>query len=424
MNNKSVKRVAMLSVHTCPLAMMGGKKTGGMNVYVRDLARELGRIGIQIDVFTRSEDDCQPQVKHDLGFGARVIHIKAGPEVPVRPPEIIAHIDEFAQGVIEFAEIEGARYDLIHSHYWLSGLVAEQLRANWQEKFGSRLPIIQMFHTLGHMKNRINPNPEERAPQSRIDGEMHIIHQVADVITSATPAEVEQLQALYGADRRKIEIIPPGVDLSRFRQIDQAEARKEIGLSSDIFNIMFVGRIEPLKGIDTFIEAAARLRTHHPAEMASASFTIVGGDPWAKNRAAEMARLQGLRDELGVEDIVGFVGAKNQNVLPNYYAAADVIVMPSHYESFGLVALEAMAMGRPVIASEVGGLAHLVVDGATGFHIPPKDPEALTRRICDLLFNPRLREMLGKQARSEAAKYDWSVISQEITSLYEEKLNC
>ena len=183
---------------------------------------------------------------------------------------------------------------------------------------------------------------------------MHIIHQVADVITSATPAEVEQLQALYGADPRKIEIIPPGVDLSRFRQIDQAEARKEIGLPAEIFNIMFVGRIEPLKGIDTFIEAAAGLRTHHPNEMASASFTIVGGDPWAKNRAAEMARLQGLRDELGVEDIVGFVGAKNQNVLPNYYAAADVIVMPSHYESFGLVALEAMAMGRPVIASEVG----------------------------------------------------------------------
>lgn len=408
----------MLSVHTCPLAMMGGKKTGGMNVYVRDLARELGRLGIQVDVFTRSEDMCQPQVKHDLGYGARVIHVKAGPEVPVRPPEILPHLDEFVDGVLEFAAHENAAYDVIHGHYWLSGLVAEKLRDAWLAQSGKRLPIIQMFHTLGHMKNQINPNKDEQAPQSRIDGEMRVIHEIADRITSPTIAELNQLQALYGASGDNVTLISPGVDLSRFKPVERNAARDYIGINQNEFNIMFVGRIEPLKGIDTLIEAAAILRDNHPDEMANSSFTIVGGDPWAENPQTEMARLQGLRDELQVQDIVGFVGAKNQNELPYYYSAADVVVMPSHYESFGLVALEAMAMGTPVIASEVGGLAHLVRDARTGFHIPPRNPEALAHRICDLMFNPGLVEKLGNQARQYARQYDWSVVACNIWSEY------
>ncbi len=413
-----IKRIAMLSVHTCPLALMGGKKTGGMNVYVRDLARELCRQGYVVDVFTRSEDECQPQVKHDLGNGGRVIHIKAGPEVPVRPPEIIAHIDEFVAGVLAFAKTEKATYDVIHSHYYLSGLVAEKLKAAWLKNEQRHVPIVQMFHTLGHMKNKINPRPEERAPQARIDAESHIIQNVADVLISATPAEVEQLQTLYGADKNKITILPPGVALDRFQKIDRTFAKRKIGIDPNGFNIMFVGRIEPLKGIDTLIEAASVLREHHPIEMATAHFTIVGGDPWAENPAIEMARLQALRHELNVEELVGFVGAKNQQELPNYYAAADVVVMPSHYESFGMVALEAMAMGTPVIASEVGGLAYLVQDGQTGFHIPPRSADALAHRLCDLLFNPPLRKQLGDQAEEYAQTYDWKVIAEKMGQVY------
>ncbi len=415
---EQIKRIAMLSVHTCPLAMMGGKKTGGMNVYVRDLARELGRQGYMVDVFTRSEDECQPQVKHDLGYGGRVIHIKAGPEIPVRPPEIIAHIDEFVDGLLAFAEEEGAVYDVIHSHYYLSGLVAERLKQVWCERFGRKISIVQMFHTLGHMKNKINPRPEERAPQARIDAEAHIIQNVADVIVSATPAEVEQLQILYGADPSKIQILPPGVDLNRFSPQNRTAAKEKLGIDPAGFNIMFVGRIEPLKGIDAFIEAASILWEHHPAEMQVAHFTIVGGDPWAENPETEMARLQALRHQLNVEQLVGFVGAKNQNELPTYYAAADVVVMPSHYESFGMVALEAMAMGTPVIASEVGGLAHLVQDGKTGFHIPPRSADALALRLCDLLFNPKLREKLGKQALEYAQTYDWKLIAAKMGDVY------
>lgn len=410
----------MLSVHTCPLAMMGGKKTGGMNVYVRDIARELGRKGFVVDVFTRSEDDCQPQIKHDLGFGARVIHIKAGPEVPVRPPEIIAHIGEFVEGMLAFAADENAEYDLIHSHYWLSGMVAEKLKEAWEAQTDKRIPIVQMFHTLGHMKNKINPRPEERAPQSRIDGEAHIIQNVADIITSPTVAEVQQLKELYGADENKIRVVPPGVDLRRFQPQQKAFAKEKIGVKQGGFNIMFVGRIEPLKGIDTFMQAAAILRKHHPAEMKNICFTIVGGDPWAKNREAEMGRLQALQKQLKVEDIVGFVGAKNQHELPSYYSAADVVVMPSHYESFGMVALEAMAMGTPVIASEVGGLAHLVQNGITGFHIPPRSAEALAQRLCDLLFDISLREKLGRQAHAHALTYDWRLIADRLIDVYQQ----
>ncbi len=418
-NQYGIKRIAMLSVHTCPLAMMGGKKTGGMNVYVRDLAAELGRMGIQVDVFTRSEDDCQPRIKHDLGYGARVIHIPAGPEVPVLPAEIIDYLDEFVEGVLRFAAEEKATYDLIHSHYWLSGLVAERLRARWEPTYGRHLPIVQMFHTLGHMKNLIYPRPEEKAPQARIDGERHIINHVADAVIAATPAEEIQLVSLYGADPGRIVIIPPGVDLSRFHPLDRVQSRQALGMPCDGKNIMFVGRIEPLKGIDTLIEAAAILRDQQPEIMANTCFSIVGGDPWALNPEREMARLQALREELGVTELVGFIGAKNQNDLPKYYAAAEVVVMPSHYESFGLVALEAMAMGTPVVASEVGGLAHLIKDGETGFHIPPRDPEALADRLCLLLSDPVLRAALGRQAQAYARQYDWSRIAERMIQFYQ-----
>jgi D-inositol-3-phosphate glycosyltransferase len=182
---------------------------------------------------------------------------------------------------------------------------------------------------------------------------------------------------------------------------------------------MFVGRIEPLKGIDTLIQAAALLRTHHPEMMKNVCFSIVGGDPWAENLDVEMARLQALSHKLGVTDIVGFLGSKNQNMLPKYYAAAEIVVMPSHYESFGLVALEAMAMGTPVIASEVGGLAHLVRDGETGFHVPPRDPDTLANRICVLLSNPGLRNKFGEQARSYARRYDWSIIACQLFGQYQ-----
>lgn len=407
-----VRRIAMLSVHACPLALMGGKKTGGMNVYVRDFARTLGCFGIDVDVYTRSQDDCQPMIKRELGPGGRVIHVPAGPERPIPVGEISQYLDEFAANVVDFAAAEGIEYDLIHSHYWLSGLVAEKLRSAW----GPR-PIVHMFHTLGHMKNQIAQDDSERAPQERLDGEAHVV-QIADRIIAATPAEESQLVELYGADERKIAIIPPGVDLARFHPIPKDEAKRRVGIPCGDHNILFAGRIEPLKGIDTLLRAISILQDRHPAAVENTCVAIIGGDPWANDLDDEMARLQALRHDLGIHDLVTFLGAKDQDVLPAYYAAAEMVVMPSHYESFGMVALEAMAMGTPVIASEVGGLAHLVQHGVNGFHVPSRDPEALAARILHLLQDKELRARLGTQARRYAQDFAWETITARMIDVY------
>lgn len=411
-----VHRIAMLSVHTCPLAMLGGKKTGGMNVYVRDFSRELGREGVQVDVFTRSQDDCQPRIKHDLGYDARVIHIPAGPEKPIPVAEISNYLDDFTEGVLGFAQAEELHYDLIHSHYWLSGLVAEKLRAAWSEN-GRRVPIVQMFHTLGHMKNRIAQSEAEQAPQARIDGETHVM-QTVDRLIASTPAEQAQLNWLYGADMDKVVVIPPGVDLERFTPIPKAVAKERVGIPGHDKNIIFAGRIEPLKGIDTLLKAMALIQMRYPHLIENVCVAIIGGDPWSDNPDAEMARLQEMRLRLGIHDFVTFLGAKDQDILPNYYAAAEMVVMPSHYESFGLVALEAMAMGTPVIASEVGGLAFLVRDGENGFHVPSRDPEALAERIYTLLNDEACRQQLGRQAYKYARQFAWPNIVQRMMQVY------
>ncbi len=415
-----IRHIAMLSVHTCPLAMLGGKKTGGMNVYVRDFSRELGRQGIQVDVFTRSQDDCVPRIMHDLGFGGRVIHIPAGPERPVPVSEITAYLDEFVQGVLQFAATEGIEYDLIHSHYWLSGLVAEKLRETWKEN-GRYVPIIHMFHTLGHMKNRIASSESERAPQERLDGEHRVI-QIADRIIAATPAEQAQLNWLYDANMNKVAIIPPGVDLQRFQPIPKEIAKQRIGIPLNDKNILFAGRIEPLKGIDTLLLAMALIHQRHPGAVKNTCVAIIGGDPWSDNPDEEMARLKELRTSLGIHEFVTFLGAKDQHILPNYYAAAEMVVMPSHYESFGMVALEAMAMGVPVIASEVGGLAFLVQDGINGLHVPSRDPEALAECIYQLLTDEPYRARLAQGARNYAITYDWQHIVRRMIRVYEATL--
>ncbi|KAA3657552.1 MAG: glycosyltransferase family 1 protein [Chloroflexi bacterium] len=396
--------------------MLGGKKTGGMNVYVRDFSRELGRQGIQVDVFTRSQDDCQPMVKHDLGYGGRVIHITAGPEKPIPVAQIADYLDEFVAGVLDFAASENIHYDLIHSHYWLSGLVAEQLSQAW-----GHIPVVQMFHTLGHMKNKIAQSDAERAPQSRIDGEKRVI-QKADRIIAPTPAELGQLECLYDADTSKVVIIPPGVDPERFKPINKKEAKKRVGIPCGDTNILFAGRIEPLKGIDTMLLAMSLIQQNYPELVKNTCMAIIGGDPWADDLDEEMARLQKLRADLDIHDLVTFLGAKDQTILPNYYAAAEIVVMPSHYESFGMVALEAMAMGTPVIASEVGGLAYLVQDGFNGFHVPSRNPEALAERIYELLTNKECRQLLGQQARGYAQQYAWPRIVDQMLDVYEDVL--
>ncbi|HEX9019272.1 MAG TPA: glycosyltransferase [Anaerolineaceae bacterium] len=409
--------IAMISYHTCPLAVLGGKDTGGMNVYVRELTRYLGRAGVHVDVFTRSQDEHVPQILHDLGYGNRVVHIPAGPEHPMPKKELAGYLPQFVEGIRRFAREKGIRYDLIHSHYWMSGIAAQALKAEWG------VPVVHMFHTLGLMKNRVAQSKAEMEGEYRIQGEYQVL-EMADRIIAATLAEKAQLHFLYHADQSKIAIIPPGVDTSRFYPIPAEEAKAAIGVPAQDQMLLFVGRIEPLKGVDTLIRALARLRASGVGEKFPHYVAVIGGDPDVRTRVmnSEMARLQALSHELGLQDLVLFLGKRSQDSLPYYYSAADVLIMPSHYESFGMVALEAMACGTPVVASQVGGLAFLVQDGVTGFVVPGGDDLALSERLEQLITQPGLRKRLGEQAAAYAKGYAWEHITSRILEVYEETL--
>jgi D-inositol-3-phosphate glycosyltransferase len=397
--------------------MLGGKETGGMNVYVRDLSRELGHRGIAVDCFTRSQNPDIPRIKNSLGPNARVIHVPAGPEAPYDKNLIVEHLPEFVDGVLDLARREGLHYDVIHSHYWLSGLAALDLRHAWGA------PIVQMFHTLGHMKNSVASSTAEWETEGRIEGEADVMT-FADRLVAATPLERAQMVWLYGADASKIAVVPCGVDLELFRPIPPEEAKGLLGLPESRRIILFVGRIEPLKGIDTLLRAMALLVPEIPHWQDELSVIIIGGAPGAgaDHTEAELERLQRLRAELGIKDLVTFQGAEDQDSLVYYYSAAEMVVIPSHYESFGMVALEAMACGTPVVASKVGGLAFNVQDGRTGFLVPERDPAALADRIRLLLSNPELRQELGSEAIRWVSHYSWASVAGRILEVYESAL--
>jgi D-inositol-3-phosphate glycosyltransferase len=410
-------RIAMISYHTCPLATLGGKDTGGMNVYVRDLTKQLGRMGVQVDVFTRSQDEHVPHVLHNLGYGNRVVHVPAGPEVPLPKRQLAGYIPEFVEDILEFTGHRDLHYDLIHSHYWMSGIAARDLKSSWN------VPVIHMFHTLGMMKQRVARSKGDVDGDYRLDGEHQVI-QLADRIIAATPAELAQLQWLYQVDVSHVVVIPPGVDLSRFYPIHPEEAKEFIGVPPCDRMLLFVGRIEPLKGLDTLIEAIALMRKDEAFENCPLCLAVIGGDAQVSDEdmSAEMARLQDLRQQLGLEDLITFLGKRSQDALPYYYSAAEAVVMPSQYESFGMVALEAMACGTPVVASQVGGLAFLVQNGFNGFTVPVDEPQALANCLVDLIQEPDLRERMGRQAADFAQGYGWNLIAKRILKEYAEVL--
>jgi D-inositol-3-phosphate glycosyltransferase len=407
-----VYRLAMLSVHTCPLATLGGKETGGMNVYVRDLSRELGRRGFSVDVFTRSQNPNMPQVG-DLGPNARVIHLKAGPEAPYDKNLVYSHLPEFTDNVREFVAGENIAYDLIHSHYWLSGAVARQLQAEWNT------PVLQMFHTLGKLKNQVARSREQRETLHRVETERQIMS-FADRLTAANPLEKAQMIWLYGADPAKIEVVPCGVDVGLFHRIPRDEAKAYLDMPQHNRMVLFVGRIEPLKGIDVLMEAMALVLDQMDELRDEICLCIIGGDPDADADSLdqEMSRLQQMREQLGIADVVTFLGKKAQDALPYHYSAAEVCVVPSHYESFGMVALEAMACGTPVIASRVGGLTFTVKDGQTGFLVPSDDRSALADRLRLLLADEELRRAMSRQAVYLSQRYSWSVVASQVVATY------
>lgn len=407
--------IAMISYHTCPLAVLGGKDTGGMNVYVRELTRFLGRRGVHVDVFTRSQDEHVPSVSHDLGYFNRVVHLPAGPEVYMPKDQVAGYIDEFAEGVLAFVEKKAVQYDLIHAHYWMSGAAGSILKSKW------RVPMVQMFHTLGAMKQRIGRSNEEREGDYRLEGERKVIEAV-DRVIAATESEQSQLEMLYGLDQQKITIIPPGVNTNHFYPIPEDEAKEAIGIDPKDRVALFVGRIEPLKGVDTLIRAMAIVKERCLTFVCPDYLVIIGGDPEVdeEQMTIEMLRLQELCQSLGLDEMVLFLGKRDQNTLPYYYSAANVVVVPSHYESFGMVALEAMACGTPVIASWVGGLATLIKDGETGYFVPSRNAEALAEKLRLLFTDEALREKLGSQAAAYAQEFSWDKVTDQVMAVYQE----
>jgi D-inositol-3-phosphate glycosyltransferase len=312
-----------------------------------------------------------------------------------------------------FAAEQGITYDIIHSHYFVSGAAALRLRQHW------RAPIVQMFHTLGALKNRVARSAEETETSQREAVERQLLREV-DAIVAATPIDREHMLAHYKADAARIHIIPPGVDTTFFQPQPQATARARLGLPQDKRLLLWVGRMEPLKGGDALIEAVARLRTWQPELARQVHVLMIGGEPASQPEHwnSEQHRLANLCTELGVNDTVRFLGAQPHSSLPAFYAAADVLVMPSHYESFGMVALEAMACGTPVVASAVGGLSVLIEDEVNGLLVPPADPESLAARLIDLLTDKVRAAALAQAAHQRAARYAWSRIAQDLCTLY------
>ena len=411
-------RIAMLSYHTCPLATLGGKDTGGMNVYVKEITRQLGVVGVHVDVFTRSQNEHVPHVLHDLGYGNRIVHIPAGPEFPLPKKELTSYIPQFVANIEYFAASKDIQYDLIHSHYWMSGIAAIELNKQWN------IPKIQMFHTLGLMKNRVAMNPEEQEGEYRIAGEREVLKS-ANRIIAATTAEYAQLLWLYQADVSKVTVIPPGVDVGKFYPIPPDEAKEYIGVPPCGRMLLFVGRIEPLKGLGVLVEAIGMMHQNEVFTDDPFCLVIIGGDPGVNKDQAdiEMSRIKGLTEQYGLKNLVTFLGKRNQDSLPYYYSAAEAVVVPSQYESFGMVALEAMACGTPVVASQVGGLAYLVQDGITGYTVPVDEPAQLADRLTVLLQDKNLRDRLGKQAFQVAQDYAWEKITARLVDVYREVID-
>lgn len=394
-----MKRIAQISYHTSPFASLGGRATGGMNVYVAELSRELARLGLEVDIFTRFEGE-GPEIEA-IAPGLRLVRVLAGPTEALDKEDIPAHLGEFIRNTAHFAAQQGEGYDLVHSHYWQSARAGVQLARYLSA------PHAVMFHTLGEVKNRARISEQE--PRLRIVHERLAVRR-ADAIVTASEHERGLLSRYYGAPESKMVTIPCGVDLDLFQPRDRTQSRRELGLENDVPVLLWVGRLEKLKGVDILIEALSQV------EVPGAQLLIVGGDAHAEELKQELVAQAAAA---GLADRVRFEGAVDHARLPTYYSAADVCVMPSYYESFGLAAVEAMACGTPVVASRVGGLISTVTDGVTGYLIPWRCPEPFAEKLEVLLRNPELRANFSRAARASVQKYRWGAVALAVTRLYD-----
>jgi D-inositol-3-phosphate glycosyltransferase len=412
--NGSKARVAVFSLHTSPFDQPGTGDSGGMNVFIRSVGERLVANGIEVDVFTRCRGRNVPEVEEVLP-GNRLIQIQAGPCGPVPKDDLPRFLPAFLGKVLERQRHEGSAYDVVHSHYWLSGWVGRSAKEIWG------VPLVASFHTLGKVKNFSLARGEGPESDARLAGEERVIEQ-ADRILSATPAEAAHLIGLYGADPDRIRIVPPGVDHSVFFPRSREGAKARLHLSGARI-ALFVGRLQPHKGPDVAINALAEAVARDPQSTRDVVLAVVGGPSGrTATERDEVSRLMDLAAATGVGDRVMFFPPQPQMRLADFYAAADLVLVPSRSESFGLVALEAQACGAPVVAASTGGLRYVVLDGRTGFLVSGWDPSDYADRMLELLRDPAAAARLGQAGVAHALRFSWDTTAAEILSVYREVL--
>lgn len=408
-----MRRLAVLSLHTSPLAQPGTGDGGGMNVYVRELSSALARAGVVCDVFTRSwSPDLPATLSIEPGF--RVHHVSAGPPAPIAKESLPDVIEEFAEGVLKcmgssknLGTDEDLPFDAVHANYWLSGVAGHLI------KHQMNLPLVSTFHTLDRVKAESSPEEVEAdASQRRAEAEAAVIR-CSDTVLASCSVEAAQISDLYPADPSRIRIVAPGVDHAFFGPGDRGQARRALGMPDEGPLLLFVGRIQPLKGLAVAVRTLSALLPDHT----DAHLVVVGG-PSGPQGDAEVDRIHALVERLGLVERVRFVPPRPHELLSTYYRAADVCLVPSRSESFGLVALEAAACGAPVVASDVGGLRSLIDHGRTGFLVEEPSPEAFAAWVRQILAEPLLAERLSTGSVLRARRYTWARAAHLLREIY------
>ncbi|MBV8030257.1 MAG: glycosyltransferase family 1 protein [Betaproteobacteria bacterium] len=408
------KRVALISEHASPLAAAGGIDSGGQNIYVAHVARQLAHLGYLVDVFTRRDAPDLPEVVEWMP-GVRVIHVPAGPPAYVRKEQLLEFMPQFSDSVECFARDVAKSpggYVVAHANFFMSGLAGLALKRS----LGT--PLVVTFHALGRVR-RLHQGAADEFPRERLEIEDRLVRE-ADAIVAECPQDKTDLTTLYPGDPARVSVIPCGFDRSEFWPITRALARRTLGYRMDERILLNIGRLVPRKGIDNAIRGLARLAHRHGL---AARLVIVGGNsdlPHAET-TPEIGRLQALADAEGVGRLVTFTGRRSREFLKLYYAAADVFVTTPWYEPFGITPLEAMACGTPVVGSDVGGIRFSVVDGLTGALVAPNDPDALAARLAELCREPeRLKELGRNGIRRVNGQFTWQKVTRAIASLYEQ----
>ncbi len=411
-------RIAFLSEHASPVALLGGEDAGGQNVYVDEVSRNLARRGYAVDVFTRRTSPAEPEVIN-WAPGVRVVNLSAGPAEFRLKDELWPLMPAFRNAFLQFMLHDEVRYNLIHGNFWMSGWIAIELRRRLD------IPVVQIFHAMGKTKRR-HQGAVDTSPSERITVESEIIREV-DRLIAQCPDEWSELVNDYGAAPDKVVVIPSAVNSHMFRPVPRDQARRYIGLDTNGPVIVYVGRMLPRKDVRNIVRAVALLAREASTTSARGTplppvtLLFVGGETSEPDPIAtpEIGELQRLAAELGITERVRFAGKRQQEMLRYYYSAGDVAVTTPWYEPFGLTPLEAMACGRPVIGSAVGGITFTLMDGITGFLVPPRDPPSLADRLYQLLSQPALRERMGKAARARVEReFTWSTVAHRTDLLY------